>query len=107
MVLTKEDLQKIKLPLSEKTYVDLHETSLSLGRGLYGLVPKDVYDAFGNMEIENFNAKYGMGAAAVPTDSISWEPPQTKEYKDYPTIEYPEEKALEMIEEWHRNHPNS
>ena len=64
-------------------------------------------DAFEYMEIDCFNKRYGMGAAAVPTDSISWEPPQTEEYKDYPTIEYPTEKALALIEEWHRNHPDS
>ncbi len=106
MVFTKEDLQKIKLPLSEKTYVNLHETEVSLGRSLYGLVPEDVLDAYEDMQIDNFNRKYGMGAAAVPTDSISWQPPQTEEYRDYPMIKYPREEALKAIEEWHRKHPD-
>ena len=106
MVLTDEDIANIKLPLSDETYVNLHETEVSRGQFLFKFLPEKLNDAFEYMEIDCFNKKYGESAAAVPTDSISWQPPQTEKYKDYPSICHPREEALRQIAEWHKKHPD-
>lgn len=106
MVLTKEDLQKIKLPLSDEDYVTLREEELKTNGDVWKNVSKELKEAFEDKLIECFDKNSPHNQVSI--EDMVWTPPATKEYKDYPVIRgYLTEEDLASLEEWHRNHPNS
>ena len=110
MALTKEDLQKIRLPLSDEMYVRLREEELKTNGEVWKLASRELRDGYENLMMKYFDRHYGP-----ETDESAWEiiwgnewfPPQTEKYKDYPDHQVQREQALALIEEWHRKHPDS
>ncbi len=86
MALTKEDLQQIKLPLSDEDYVRLREEELRTNGEVWKLASKELKDSFASLMVKYFDQYYGPNDAewwdiVIPG---KWYPPQTEKYKDYP-----------------------
>ncbi len=106
MALTKEDLQKIKLPLSDDDYVTLREEELKTNGDVWKNVSKELKEAYEDKLIECFDKNSPHNQVSI--EDMVWTPPATEEYKDYPVIRgYLTEEDLASLEEWHRNHPGS
>ena len=81
MALTKEDLLKIKLPLSDEDYMMLHD-ELETSPLLLESVSQELDDAYDRKMWEIFDQVFPGNNAGV--DEVMWFPPQTEKYKDHP-----------------------
>lgn len=80
-MLTKEELQNIKLPLSDDDYVMIHEYTVKEKLELR-LVSEELEEAYdlmmGTIYLQLFPD------ANLDMKDLPWFPPQTEEYKDHP-----------------------
>lgn len=80
-MLTKEELLKIKLPLSDDDYVKLHEEMPKLGFTLRS-VSKELNEAYFSKMCEIFDEVFLDNEC--PPEKVKWYPPQTKKYWNHP-----------------------
>ena len=74
MALSKEDLQKIKLPLSDKDYIMLHEEE-KRDRTIWRRAPRELSDAYDDKVIECFDLAYPNNQVSIG-DMIWVAPPE-------------------------------
>lgn len=82
MGLTKEELESIRTPLSYKDYVMLHNEELNTSYNVWGLAPEELRIYYLLKIIECFDKRY-PGNRLLP-EEMTWVPPLTEEFKDYP-----------------------
>ena len=85
-VLTQEDLQKIKLPLSDDDYVRLREEELMTNGEVWKLASKELRDSYETLMVKYYDQYYGSNDAECwdIVEPNKWFPPQTQKYKNYP-----------------------
>lgn len=82
MALTKEDLENIRTPLSDKDYVMLHNEEVETSFQVWDLAPKELRIYYLLKFIECFDKRY-PGNRLLP-EEMTWVPPLTEEFEDYP-----------------------
>lgn len=85
--LTKEDLQKIKMPLSDDDYVRLREEELRTDGEVWKLASEELRDAYEDAMLWWWGKHMPPGTDAEIDDIIwlgMWYPPKTEKYRDYP-----------------------
>ena len=80
-MLSKEELQNIKLPLSDDDYVMLHDEMPKLGFTLRS-VSKELNEAYFGKMCEIFDEVFPDNEC--PSEKVRWYPPQTKKYWNHP-----------------------
>lgn len=87
MALTKENLQQIKLPLSDNDYVRLRKEELETNGEVWNLASRELRDSYEDSMLWWFGQHVPQGLDVDNDDIIymnMWYPPKTEEYKDYP-----------------------
>ena len=64
MALSKEDLQRIKLPLSDKDYIMLHEEEKK-DISIWDRAPKELSDAYDDKMIECFDLRFPNNQVSI------------------------------------------
>lgn len=77
-MLTKEDLEKIQLPLSDEDYLMLHEEG-EKDPNIWRICPMKLFDAYDDLSVKYFDLTYPNNQ--VSAEDTFWVPPIHPEKK--------------------------